>query len=187
MSRLENTQLYDGIDFSIEPIPSDDFEQIRFTNCTFTELQGITFTDCIFDDCNLSNVSFTHCKLDNATFRNCKLTGINMAAAKDFGFMVNFDNCILDYAIFELKKFNKSSFSNCRIQGADFTQADLSKSKFYNCDFSDAVFANTNVGGVDFSTSKNFTIDPTLNNVKKAKFLAADLAGLLTRFDIIVK
>ena len=46
---------------------------------------------------------------------------------------------------------------------------------------------NTNVGGVDFTTSKNFTIDPTMNNVRKAKFLSSDLVGLLTRFDIIVK
>ncbi|REA56974.1 pentapeptide repeat-containing protein [Dyadobacter luteus] len=187
MSFSEDKPYFHNIDFSTEPLPSDDFEQANFVNCSFAELMGITLTDCIFTDCNLSNVSFRNSKLDNVTFLDCKLTGIDISVAKDFALQVKFENCILDYAIFEQKKLNKSIFSNCRIQGADFTQADLSKSKFHNCDFSEAVFSNTNVSGVDFTTSKYFTIDPTINNVKKAKFLSSDLAGLLTRFDIIIK
>ena len=181
------TESIKNIDFTTEDLPAQEFEQFEFINCIFPNLPGLSFTDCIFTDCNLSNVSFTHCKLDNVAFYNCKLTGTNISAAKDFGLLVNFDSCILDYAIFENKKLNKSSFSNCRIQGADFTQADLSKCRFHNCDFSDSVFAGTNLAGVDFTTSKNFIIDPTSNNIRKAKFLSSDLAGLLTKFDIIVK
>jgi fluoroquinolone resistance protein len=187
MSVSENKPYYHNIDFSTKLLPAEEFEQAEFVNCTFTELSGITLTDCVFVDCNLSNVSFKHCKLDNVTFRNCKLTGIDVSVAKDFGLQLRFENSILDYAIFEQKKLNKTTFSNCRIQGADFTQTDLSKSKFHNCDFSESVFTNTNVSGVDFTTCKNFTIDPTINNVKKAKFLSSDLAGLLTRFDIVIK
>lgn len=125
--------------------------------------------------------------MSDIIFSNCKLTGVNFSEAKDFAFAVKFEECILDYAIFERKKLNKSFFTKSKIHGADFTQADLSKSKIHDCDFWDAVFVNTNLAGLDFTTSKNFTIDPTSNNIRKAKFLSSDLAGLLTKFDIIIK
>lgn len=179
--------IFRDIDFTYEELPATDLEQVRFFNCTFSTIAGVLFSDCIFDGCNFSNVAFTNCKLDNVTFKNSKLTGTDFSKARDFGFQISCDNCILDYAILEGKKLNKSTFANCRIQGTDFTQADLSKCKFYQCDFSDAIFMNTNLTGVDFTTSKNFTIDPTLNTVKKAKFLSVDLHGLLTKFDIVVK
>jgi uncharacterized protein YjbI with pentapeptide repeats len=94
---------------------------------------------------------------------------------------------VLDYASFDNKKLNKSVFINCRLQYTNFTQADLSKSKLVNCDLSGALFYQTNLTGVDFTSSQNFDIDPTSNRIKKAKFLSADLAGLLTKFDIIIK
>jgi len=180
-------EVISNIDFSEKGIPEREFEQFEFVNCTFSSVAGIEYTDCIFTDCNFSNAVLANCKMNDVTFNNCKLLGVNFSETKDFGFLVRFDNCILDYAIFDNKKLNKSSFSNCKIHNADFTQADLSKCKFYNCDFWDSVFVNTNAAGVDFTTSKNFTIDPVTNNIRKAKFLSSDLAGLLTKFDIIIK
>lgn len=129
----------------------------------------------------------SNCKLYDVEFVDCKLIGVNFSDTKDFGFSVRFEKCLLDYTNFDNKKLNKSAFVHCKINGADFTQADLSKTKFSHCDFMGAVFSNSNLNGVDFTTSENFTIDPAINNVKKAKFLSSDLAGLLTKFDIIIK
>lgn len=187
MINRKNFEVIKDTDFTIRDLGQDAYEQVEFVNCQFSDLATISFIDCVFQDCNLSNASVANARFSDVAFINCKLTGINFSDSKDFGFSIHVENCILDYTIFERKKPAKSSFTNCKIHGADFTQADLSKCRFHNCDFWDAVFANTNVGGVDFTTSKNFTIDPTMNNVKKAKFLSSDLAGLLTRFDIIVK
>lgn len=174
-------------DFSIDALVGESFEQVKFIRCTFSDVSGIDFIDCVFQECNLSNASVKNCKLSDVEFVNCKLTGINFSESKDFAFAAVFENCILDYAIFERKKLSKTVFSNCKIHGADFTQSDLSKCKIHNCDFWDTIFENTILSGVDFSTSKNFTIDPTNNNIRKAKFLSSDLAGLLTKFDIIIK
>ncbi|TLU99166.1 pentapeptide repeat-containing protein [Dyadobacter luticola] len=187
MFKTGNSEVIRNKDFSAENLPETYFEQVSFVQCTFGNLSGIDLIDCIFEDCNLSNASVKNTKFSDITFLNCKLTGINFTESKDFAFAARFENCILDYAIFEKKKLNKSIFSNCKIHGADFNNADLSKCKLHNCDFWDAVFENTNLAGVDFSTSKNFTIDPTANNIRKAKFLSSDLAGLLTKFDIIIK
>ena len=187
MLRTGNSEVIKSVDFSVEPLRGDHFEQVTFVQCTFHDLSGIDFIDCIFQDCNLSNAAVRNCKISDIEFINCKLMGVNFSETKDFAFAAKFDNCILDYAIFERKKLNKTFFTNCKIHGADFTDADLSKCKIHNCDFWDAIFANTNLSGVDFSSSKNFTIDPTSNNIRKAKFLSSDLAGLLSKFDIILK
>ncbi|GGN00711.1 quinolone resistance protein [Dyadobacter beijingensis] len=187
MRNTRNFDIIENKDFSIEPLLESSYEQVHFKQCSLTDLAGIDFIDCVFEECNLSNASVKNCKISDIAFVNCKLTGVNFSESKDFAFAAFFENCILDYAIFERKKLNKSIFNNCKIHHADFTQTDLSKCKVHNCDFWEAVFSGTNLAGVDFSTSKNFTIDPTANSIRKAKFLSSDLAGLLTKFDIIIK
>lgn len=187
MRSTRNFDIIENKDLSIEPLLESSCEQVHFIHCNIADLAGIDLIDCVFQDCNLSNASVKNCKISDVEFVNCKLTGVNFSESKDFAFAASFENCILDYTIFERKKLNKSVFSNCKIHNADFTQTDLSKCKVHNCDFWDAVFDGTNLSGVDFSNSKNFTIDPTSNNIRKAKFLSSDLAGLLTKFDIIIK
>jgi uncharacterized protein YjbI with pentapeptide repeats len=187
MSDNKDSGSVDKVDFTVQPIHQDSFESYKFTNCQFSDIAGIDFTDCSFIRCNLSNAAVKACKMQDIEFIDCKLLGVNFFETKDFGFSVRFENCVLDYASFDNKKLNKSVFINCRLQYTNFTQADLSKSKLVNCDLSGALFYQTNLTGVDFTSSQNFDIDPTSNRIKKAKFLSADLAGLLTKFDIIIK
>ena len=73
------------------------------------------------------------------------------------------------------------------MKGVNFTQTDLSSSKINNCDFSEAVFEQTNLEGVDFTTNFNFLIDPAMNKVKKTKFSRHQLSGLLYRYPIIIE
>ncbi|MEO8761777.1 MAG: pentapeptide repeat-containing protein [Bacteroidia bacterium] len=179
-------ELISNINFTIEKTDREEFDNCEFSNCVFGELKRIDFTDCVFKNCNLSNAYFRNCKLQDITFIDCKLIGANFSQVADFGFCITCESCNLDYTSFDKKKINKSGFKNCKMHGANFTQADLSKASLINCDFADALFANTNVSGVDFTTSKNFLIDPNLNNIKKAKFLSQDLHALLYRYDIII-
>lgn len=187
MFNKRNVESISNIDFTVQDLPLQSFEQYEFTGCIFSNISGTDFTDCSFIGCNMSNAVITNCKMFDVEFVDCKLIGVNFSDTKDFGFSVRFEKCRLDYTNFDNKKLNKSAFLNCKINGADFTQADLSKSRFVNCDLMASVFSYTNLSGVDFTTSQNFTIDPAINNVKKAKFLSSDLAGLLTKFDIIIK
>jgi uncharacterized protein YjbI with pentapeptide repeats len=66
----------------------------------------------------------------------------------------------------------------------DFTETDLSNSSFDNCDLQKTVFINTNLEGVDFRTSFNYSIDPELNRIKKARFSMPWIIGLLDKYDI---
>jgi uncharacterized protein YjbI with pentapeptide repeats len=60
----------------------------------------------------------------------------------------------------------------------------LTGSAFEQCELSGTVFNRTDLGGVDFSTSYNYTIDPELNNIRKAVFSADGIPGLLTKHQI---
>jgi len=178
--------LLEKTDFSTERLLKT-YESVEFRSCNFTDLSGINFTDCLFTSCNLSNAEVGKCKMQDIKFKDCKLIGINFFQTLDFGFAIEFENCLLDYASFAQKKMNKSAFKNCKLHGANFTQSDLSKITMENCDLLDAIFDYTNLSGIDFTTNLNFIIDPQLNQVKKTKFSAASLAGLLTRFEIIIE
>jgi fluoroquinolone resistance protein len=174
-------------DFTIGRLESDVYEQIEFVNCVFSNLRGVSFIDCVFRNCNLSNATVAGARFSDVLFIECKLTGVNFSEAGGFGFCIQAERCILDYVLFEKIKLGKSQFSGCKMHRTDFTHADASKCRFQDCDFDGAIFSGANLSTVDFTTSRNFVIDPTLNNLKKAKFLSADLAGLLTRFEIIVR
>lgn len=164
-----------------------EYFNTEFKNCTFSSISLTDFSDCKFTACDLSNCQVMGTGLQDVTFTDCKLMGITFYEANDFGFAVHCTNCVLDYCSFDNKKMNNSSFDDCRIHGASFREADLSRVKLKNCDFLHAIFAGTNLFGVNFTTSTNISMDLSLNKVKKTKFSAASLGGLLGHFDIIIE
>jgi uncharacterized protein YjbI with pentapeptide repeats len=75
-------------------------------------------------------------------------------------------------------------FKNCELKETDFTECDLMNSIFERCDLMDAKFENTVLEKVDFRTSFNYSINPEINKIKKAKFSLSAIAGLLDKYDI---
>lgn len=164
-----------------------DYENCEFLNCVFTDISELNFVNCHFKNCNLSNAKVNNCKLQEIMFTECKLIGINFSRARDFAFEMHCKNCNLDYGSFDSKKMNKSVFENCKMHSINFSQADLSKIQLIDCDLYESIFNGTNLSGVDFTRAQNFSIDPALNNVRKAKFLTQDLPGLLDKFDLVIE
>jgi uncharacterized protein YjbI with pentapeptide repeats len=97
----------------------------------------------------------------------------------------SFDNCTLDHSSFYKRKIQKTSFKDSQLHETDFTKCDLSGSVFDNCDLERTVFINSIIEETDFRTSYNYTIDPEMNKIKKAKFSRDGAAGLLSKYDII--
>ena len=79
------------------------------------------------------------------------------------------------------------SFKQCVIHEVDFTDADLSNAVFDNCDLMGSTFMNTNVEKANFSTAKNYSINPAFNKIKKAKFSVPEITGLLHQYDIVIE
>ena len=84
-------------------------------------------------------------------------------------------------------KLKGTRFKNCGLQEADFTDSDLSLVSFDNCNFERAIFEGTNLEKADFRTSFHYSIDPSVNRIKKAKFSQSGLAGLLDKYDIVIE
>jgi fluoroquinolone resistance protein len=165
----------------------EDYENCEFVACTFSDISNLNFINCSFKNCNLSNCKMNNVKLQEVTFSDCKLLGVNFYQAKDFALAVTCEKCILDYASFDSKKLNKSAFKICKMHEVNFTKADLTKTIFFDCDLYEAIFAQTNLSGVDLTSIKNFSIDPEINNLKKAKLQSHDLERLLYKHDLIIE
>src|SRR5277367_760261 len=99
-----------------------------FENCKFissdlscADLSGMVFIDCYFEGCNLSLIKLSDTGLQNIQFKECKLTGADFSKSRDFLFEANFNNCILDNAIFYKKKNKGAKFTDCSMVETDFT------------------------------------------------------------------
>ena len=77
-------------------------------------------------------------------------------------------------------------FYNCKLHQTDFTDAHLKQAKFLDCDLENAIFENTNLEQADFTSAINFSIDPSVNSLKKTRFDKDGLIGLLKKYDIVV-
>lgn len=176
-------------DFTIEPPERGEYEGCRFVGCNFAEadLSEFIFADCVFTGCNLSLVKLGKTAIRDCKFSECKMLAVNFESCNPFGLSLGFENCNLGNASFFGIKIKSTRFSNSKLTEADFTGCDLTGSIFENCDFSGATFENTNLEKADLRTSANYSIDPEINKIKKAKFALPAVLGLLSKYNIVIE
>ncbi len=187
-------ETFDKIDFTHSPLDKGDYEYCKFVNCNLLEsdLSDIKFLECEFSGCNLSLINLARTSLKNVKFENCKMLGLNFGGCNKFGFVVCFDTCILNHSSFtdrdsppqQRVKFKQTVFKNSQLHEVDFTECDLSSTIFDNCDLTGTIFEYTILEKADFRNSVNYSIDPELNRIKKAKFSRSGIAGLLDKYDL---
>jgi fluoroquinolone resistance protein len=81
----------------------------------------------------------------------------------------------------------KIKFCDCELNEVDFTGANLSEAVFEKSDLLKSIFSGTNLEKADFRTSFHYSIDPTKNKVRKAKFSIVGAAGLLDHLNVIIE
>ncbi|MGZ5133689.1 MAG: pentapeptide repeat-containing protein [Flavitalea sp.] len=177
------------IDFPEDPLKIADYENRTFINCNFsnTDLSKITFVECEFLGCNLCMMKLQKTALKEIKFKDCKLLGLHFDDCSEFPFAVDFDNCILNLSSFYKVKLKNTIFKRSTLHEVDFSEADLKHSIFDNCDLAGAKFENCDLQQSDFRTSYNYSIDPELNRITKAKFYTGGVAGLLDKYDIEIE
>jgi fluoroquinolone resistance protein len=185
---------FDKIDFTQKPLDKGEYEYCKFINCDFSQsdLSDFKFSECEFSGCNLSLVRLTQTALKSVIFKDCKLLGLNFGECNEFGFIVSFDTCILKHSSFmsraaSLKqriRLKQTTFKNSQLDEVDFTECDLTSAVFDDCDLNGATFKDSILDKADFRTAYNYSIDPELNRIKKAKFSRSGIAGLLDKYDI---
>lgn len=164
----------------------DIFENCQFSGCDFSgqHLAGLSFSQCSFDCCNLSNAHIDGTVFKDLRFSDCKLLGLAFSKCRDFFVSLRFENCLLHFTSFSGLKLRQTVFVNCELRDASFFKTDLSGSVFDRCDLNRALFGRTNLEKVDFTSSYNYIIEPEENRIRKAKFSAFGLPGLLQKYDI---
>lgn len=180
---------FDKLDFSSHPLDEGEFDNCHFNRCNFSNfnLSNKQFLECHFVGCNISSAQLVKTAFKQVRFKDCKLLGLHFENCSPFLFSVEFENCFLQLSSFYGIKMKKTRFSNCNLQEVDFTETDLSGCLFEQCDFLKATFGNTILEKSDLRTSYNYSIDPEVNRIKKAKFSIQGVGGLLDKYDIIIE
>ncbi|MEP6684043.1 MAG: pentapeptide repeat-containing protein [Parafilimonas sp.] len=182
-------QNFDKKDFLEKALPIGDYESCCFNNCNFsnTDLRNIHFIDCVFNGCNMSIAKLDKTVFRDVQFKDCKLLGLLFLDCDSFLFSAGFENCVLNDSSFFKMNLKKMQFKNSTLHEVDFAESDLSNSVFNNCDLLNAKFENTILEKADFRTSFNYSINPEINRIKKAKFSLPAAVGLLDKYDIEIE
>lgn len=177
---------FDQLDFKETPLALGDYENCRFHNCDLSglDLSEFNFVECTFFGCNLSLAKLHQTTFKDVVFQDCKILGLHFENCPKFGLSISVDQCNLNHCSFYRANLKKTVFKNTQLQETDFTECDLSGAVFDQCDLSKAMFENTILEKADFRTAYHYTIDPTINRIKKARFSLSGVVGLLAQYDI---
>lgn len=179
-------QVFKKIDYTQQVFPKGEYDNCTFINCKFegVYMDAMSFLECTFDTCDMTNAKVKSTSFNEIDFVNCKLLGIDFSKCNDFLFTATFQDCRLELASFAELKIKQTIFRASNLREVDFTSTNLENSVFDDCDLTAAIFENTNLEKVDFGSAYNYTIDPTLNRIKKAIFSRTEIHGLLTKYNI---
>jgi len=172
--------------FTKDPLTKGEYEKCTFVNCDFSgsSLSNVLFTECEFIGCNLSLAILAKTGFRDVKFKDSKMLGLRFEDCNDFGLSFMVENCNLSHCSFFRTKLKKTVFKNSRLNESDFTESNLTGTIMDNCDLIKATFANTVLEKADFRTSFNYSIDPEINRIKKARFSLSGITGLLEKYDI---
>lgn len=166
-----------------------EYESCIFNSCNFSEsdLSEFKFIDCIFNACNFSLAKLNRTAFRDVEFKDCKMLGIRFDTCNEFGLAFSFDGCQLNHSSFYKTNIKKTVFKNSQLEETDFADTDLTGAAFDNCNLRQAIFDHTNLEKADFRTSYNYSIDPEINRINKAKFSISGVSGLLDKYDIDIE
>ena len=183
---MQKDQIFENYQLNEE---STEFNKCTFKSTIFSgqDLTKYEFIDCTFNSCDFSSSRFENLVLTRAKFICCKMIGIDFSKCSRYTFSATFDNCILNYCVFIKNNLKKTLFKKCIIREALFSESDLNYASFPECDLTATVFDKCDLMDCDFRTAENYSLNPSLNKIKNAKFSYPGVLGLLSYFKIIIE
>ncbi len=176
-----------GLTLTGEWIRSKEFEDCRFEKCRFTECTFFecAFLGCTFEGCLFSTVMLPGCSFIDTQFTEGKLIGLDWTQGSNVRGLV-FSKCTLDYSVFSSLKLKGLKLLHCVCKEADFQESDLTDGDFEGTDFDRSVFLHSNLTNANFAEARNYSIDPRMNVLKRAKFSMPEAMSLLKSFDVVI-
>ncbi len=115
--------------FLLSPVTMDGcfFHSVSFSSCDTT----FSFYDCIFENCEISNVFSLNATFIRCEFRQCKFSGWNLdhCSLED----ILFENCIFRYTTFSSSVFKNVAFHSCQMEEIRFFELKLKDIEFDSC------------------------------------------------------
>jgi uncharacterized protein YjbI with pentapeptide repeats len=183
---------FTGVSLKGETIEGKEFDECAFRNCAFQES---TFSGCVFRDstlleCDLSISQMTNSSFAKVSFKKCRLTGVNWSNARwpavPLHTPVTFDECMLNYSVFQGVALKGAAFLNCVAHEVDFSGADLSGCDFTGTDLAGATFNQTNLSSARLQRAHSYAIDLRSNKLVGAQFSLPEATSLLRAAGIII-
>ena len=181
---------FDTLDISTQTLCDCVFEACQFKHCNFhaATLQKCTFIDCEFSACDLSMMQIPQTQWRGVVFESCKMLGLNWTQAHwpqvALTSPVQFYQCNLSQSTFFGLSLVELVMENCVLHEVDYREAELSRANFSKSDLRHSLFMHSQLTAADFSEAVNYHIDPTFNNISKAKFSFPEVVALLQNLDI---
>jgi uncharacterized protein YjbI with pentapeptide repeats len=173
-------------------VEDNQFIGCTFSHCRFTQtvFMNCRFRECIFQDCELQVVRFPRSSFSMAEFQDCSTIGINWSEAewpsRPLLNLIHFNGCVLNYSTFIGLSLPGIRIKNCQALDVDFSEAGLNGADFSDTDLSRSRFQHTDLTVADFRSARNYTLSPTENKLKGARFTLPEAMSLLYGLDIIL-
>lgn len=168
-------------DLSQTELAGHSFEDCSFSSCRFGErtLLRASFVNCLFESCEFVLSKLEGAKLNSARFRNSKLVGVSFAGCSKFGFLPDFDSCLLDSSVFCDNCLKKTRFSGCIVRNSDFMECDIREATFISTSLEGTVFQKCNLEKADLTGARDYSIDPASNRLARARFSLPEAQSFL--------
>lgn len=144
---------------------------IRCSNTIFSKdiininnITSSTFEDVIFEQCDLSNVTFINCNFYRVIFKNCKMLGTSFIDCGFYNVKILESNC-------KLLNLSSNIFKCVLISSTNLTESNISNNKFNLLELSyvnlcNSEIVNTKLSGIDLSTCNIEGIFININDLK---------------------
>jgi uncharacterized protein YjbI with pentapeptide repeats len=184
------SKIFDNLDAAGESLTEITIENCIFQQCNFSDVRfyKCKFVDCVFTGCNLSNVKIDYSKFFDTRFKESKLVGIDWTKADwprfNFTAPIRFEECIINDSSFYGLSLSELVLQHCKAHDVDFRNGNFTKAQFSYTDFTNSLFMKTNLSKADFSEAENYDIDIFNNEIKAARFTRLEAVRLLNGLDI---
>lgn len=163
------------------------FDEIHVKNVNFEEayLPFSSWTDVLFERCDLSNVDFSGGQFNRIEFRECKLAGTNFdeAVMRD----VQWTDCQAPYSLFNLTELQDVRFDGCLLKGANFFEATVDNFQLGTSTIEDVQFTGTSLKNVDLSSCQFTHIHASEPDLRGAIISPEQAISFIELFGLKVK
>jgi fluoroquinolone resistance protein len=183
---------FENIQFNELDILGNIASGAEFVECHFTainfesfNLSRLKFIDCEFTKCSFNNVSVKSTIFRSPKFNHSKMMGINWTEAGTFSSPM-FNECLIDYSVFQKLNLKNGSFLNCKMAEVDFYEAQCVKVSFQGSMLYGTTFNGANLSEADFRGATEYSIRVLETNISKAKFSMPEAISLLDSLNITI-